>query len=131
MHDDPIEHALTLIGIERGRQVQDLGWDSEHDDNHLAGELAMAAACYAAGSCGTGVFVAEMRSPHSINIEDAWPWDQEDDKRARDLDGEIAMPGNRADERGRIGARIRLLVKAGAWICAEIDRLERVKHASQ
>lgn len=32
---------------ERQRQVDEEGWTPEHDDQHTAGELARAAACYA------------------------------------------------------------------------------------
>jgi hypothetical protein len=123
-------NAITLIGTERDRQLQDLGYTYEHDDDHIDGQIALAAACYAAGSSGTGIFVVKANRPHSIEIEDAWPWAMEDDKRTRDLDGEVTEPGYARDPKSKLEKRIRMLVKAGALICAEIDRLERTKHAS-
>lgn len=45
--DDASEVPMMLMLLERGRQVVELGYDSSHDDAHVGGELAAAAACYA------------------------------------------------------------------------------------
>ena len=111
--------GTELIARERVRQISEEGWTPKHDDGHRSGELALAAACYAAGPKHTHI-------RHMLNsargMEDAgysydyseakpeqisWPWDAEWHK-----------PGD-----DRIGA----LVKAGALIAAEIDRLQRAK----
>jgi len=77
---------------ERVRQITHKGWTPEHDDEHNAGEMAQAAACYA--------------YPYITAIVglNAWPWTIEWFK-----------PG---DPR-------RNLVKAGALILAEIERIDR------
>ena len=72
--------GVGLILNERERQVKELGYSSEHDDNHTENFLALEAIRYA--------------NP----IEDAFLEDRIDD-----------------------------LVKAGALIAAEIDRLQRLK----
>jgi hypothetical protein len=105
--------AIEAIATERRRQIEVEGWTPEHDDEHDKGELAKAAACYA------------LRTPHVIyqlrggvagvrGAEDwyydrlpAWPWD-----------GSWWKPGN---------DRRRQLVKAGALIVAEIERLDRAE----
>jgi len=38
---------LELVAEERTRQINKHGYTSEHDDDHVDGELADAAACYA------------------------------------------------------------------------------------
>lgn len=42
--------VVNHITAERTRQVVSLGYDSAHDDQHVHGELASAAACYALAS---------------------------------------------------------------------------------
>ncbi len=60
----PLTDAARDVLAERHRQVEAEGWTPEHDDEHDAGEMALAAACYAAGD-------NDCRSePPSI-----WPWD--------------------------------------------------------
>lgn len=96
--------ALKRIAAERDRQVNVEGFDFAHDDTHVDGSLAMAAACYAA-PCE--IFRVE-KDETMESLVDAWPesWDDNWDK--RDLH-----------------ARIRQLEIAGALIAAEIDRLLR------
>lgn len=84
---DRSAHAMEDVAAERRRQVYDEGWTPEHDDAHSLGELAKAAASYAAGSPAW-----------------TWPWDK---KWWKPTD------------------RRRDLVKAGALIVAEIERLDR------
>lgn len=93
--------GLYLIGEERRRQVDEEGWSAEHDDLHMEGELAMAAALYAA---------PDPLFTFSDDGEevDPWPWPAECDKREKH-------------------PRIRQLVISGALIAAEIDRLLRLQ----
>lgn len=90
--------GVELIAEERQRQIEVEGWTAEHDDNHIYGDLARAAACYA--------------MPHDdrrvddtfVGIPILWPWAANWWK---------PSPEN----------RIRELQKAGALIAAEIDRI--------
>lgn len=84
--------VLNDITAERGRQIAGEGWTPEHDDEHKAGQMADAAACYAL-----------YNYPRVIRTR-FWPWDSEWWK-PKDF---------RRD-----------LVKAGALIVAEIERLDR------
>ena len=43
-----MSEGIRLIAAERQRQVDVEGWTPAHDDEHDEGELAIAAACYAA-----------------------------------------------------------------------------------
>ena len=96
------------IADERRRQVGAEGYTAEHDDDHNLGQLAMAAACYAAPKP-----LYELREHNGSKVfRDPWPW-------ARLFDTRIDKPS--------VDARIRLLEKAGALIAAEIDRLLRKK----
>lgn len=89
--------GAALIVQERIRQLEEEGYDAKHDDEHKQGELAEAAACYA------GAYQdARLSVP-----PDGWPWGFEYWK---------PSPDN----------RVRELVKAGALIAAEIDRLNRI-----
>ena len=93
---DPTQAVLDVLA-ERRRQIEAEGWTSEHDDKHAEG-LACAAACYAAGSRRL------MIEGDMADIE-VWPWDESWWK-----------PTNRRRD----------LVKAGALILAEIERLDRI-----
>lgn len=90
--------AIELIAAERARQVSVEGWTPGHDDEHDDGSLALAAACYAMPPDSMGRWASDIGPP----IE--WPWD---------------------DEAWKPGDRQRELVKAGALIVAEIERLQR------
>lgn len=100
--------GIELIADERERQVAKEGWTADHDDQHGSGELADAAACYAAGE---PIYFERRRtiggSPKLpvIHFENVWPFDCGWYKPKRD--------------------RIRNLVRAGALIAAEVDRLQR------
>ena len=91
-----LEGAAGDVIAERRRQVEAEGWTPEHDDTHGTGEMAMAASCYAA--------VAGDPSSDSWYVEMVWPW------------GESWWKPSDAR---------RNLVKAGALILAEIERLDR------
>lgn len=90
--------GLSDIMFERYRQIAVEGWTTTHDDGHAHGELARAAASYAYGST-----IGKGSRPHWFPA-DMWPWDKKWWK--------LTTP--RRD-----------LVKAGALIVAEIDRLDR------
>jgi len=90
------EDGAELIATERQRQVDEEGWTAEHDDQHSRGELAKAGAVYAMPSNGSWKAANWPFEPDSINHD----W-------------------NTAE------GRIRELVRAGALIAAEIDRLRR------
>lgn len=93
--------ALDDIAAERRRQVEEEGWTTEHDDQHDRGELARAAACYAAGhTFDHDVYPAFQTT---VNMT-AWPW-------SRDWWKPTTPRRN--------------LVKAAALIVAEIERLDR------
>lgn len=96
---DARERALRDIAAERGRQVEVEGWTPEHDDEHGAGELPAAAACYALSS------YFDTDQAREITFYRYWPWDRSWWK-----------PSN--DPR-------RDLVRAGALIVAEIERRDR------
>lgn len=104
--------VLAEILTERERQIHVEGWTREHDDQHGQGELAAAAACYAAGEPmfrmeatdlleeGTGAPVHRFIS--------VWPFEQEWWK-----------PKDRRRD----------LVRAAALIFAELERLDRAAAA--
>jgi hypothetical protein len=96
----PSGPGIELIADERRRQISVEGWAPEHDDRHDLGELVTAAICYAvAGSALT------RNQPIPDIIATRWPWERAWWKPSDDP--------------------IRNLVKAGALIAAEIDRLCR------
>lgn len=110
--------GAELIAEERARH-EGLAWTADHDDEHDDESLAWAATCYSApkpiqaevwipAGCGCREAACPHESPFNTGWRDPWPWGQDED----------ARPGK--------GSRVRLLVKAGALLCAEIDRLGRL-----
>lgn len=105
--------GAELIAAERKRQVEVERWTPTHDAEHIHGQLAKAAACYAAGEpifrqeslCING----DPRLPvvHMLNV---WPW--------------MPVWYKPKDE-------LSDLVRAGALIAAEIDRLLAAKGESK
>ena len=87
--------VIDEISAERQRQVDQEGWSAEHDDGHINGSIARAAGCYSLGADGSVDWKL---------IEALWPWDPEWFK-----------PKDRRRD----------LVRAGALIVAEIERLDR------
>ena len=87
--------ALFLIAKERQRQIEEEGWDESHDDEHEHGELAAAAACYS--------IPPETPNFNSLKME-LWPW---------------------SDEWWKPKGRVSDLVRAGALILAELERIRR------
>lgn len=100
------ETVIEEIRAERRRQVEAEGWSEKHDDEHSRGEMALAAACYASPK---RVFVSDQMAGRGYEAYtqyfDAWPW---------------------ADEWWKPKDRRRDLVRAGALIVAEIERLDRL-----
>lgn len=101
----PGHSAVTLINpsqasldvlTERQRQLTDEGWTPEHDDQHNDGEIAGAAATYALSAAD---YIA------SVPFHRTWPWQNHWWKPTTPR---------------------RDLVKAGALILAEIERLDRL-----
>lgn len=90
--------GIELISRERNKQLSK--WGDEHDSTHLEGELSWAAA-----SCLERAIIIAEEDKDAEQMFD-WPWDTGDDRKVDD--------------------RIVNLVKAGALIAAEIDRLSKV-----
>ena len=90
-----------MIAAERARQIEKEGWSAGHDDGHGDGALRNAAEAY----------LKHLRTRWADWVWDRvrppgmWPWGKKDFKPTEDP--------------------IRQLVKAGALIAAEIDRLLR------
>jgi hypothetical protein len=95
--DGALTDGVALIAAERRRQIEVEGWTPKHDDEHASDELALAAVCYAMPESGR---LARYTMPPW------WPWDASWWK---------PSPTD----------RVRELVKAGALIAAEIERLQR------
>lgn len=108
--------GVELIAAERQRQIEREGYTHAHDDEHTDGSIAMAAACYAAPDL---IYTRELRA-NTVIFTDPWPWEPGHDK--RQTRGNVILPN---DDQSK-AARVRQLVKAGALIAAEIDRLGRL-----
>lgn len=110
--------GVDLIIAERARQITDENWTAEHDDEHVSGELALVAALYATPVL---LYCVETQYVNRITFIDPWPegWDEGYDKRPHPGHGNVIG----ANEDLPSKKRIRQLVKAGAFIAAEIDRL--------
>jgi hypothetical protein len=112
-----------LITLERERQISREGYTPEHDDWHTGGELAAAAVCYA--------MTASMRASNT----DYPPGNPSSGRRPLGLALWPLLwrfkPRLRTDlksdtgEAEQLPLRIVDLVRAGALIAAEIDRLQR------
>ena len=121
-----MKSGIELITEERKRQIEKEGFDAEHDSQHDAGELAFAAICYASPE---PVFILKDYSAmgQGFSFADPWPesWYDEWDKRLRTPGGKLCPNINL-----HVKKRIRNLVKAGALISAEIDRLMKENEQS-
>ena len=108
--------GIELITKERYRQIEIKGYDDDHDELESGYQLAGAAAMFIAnainldfqdhthydekGNCAR----FQIRELHTIKWSEQWPWDDRDGRLTSDI--------------------ITSLVKAGALIVAEIDRLQ-------
>lgn len=95
--------GVLLILAERHRQVLGEGWTASHDDKHKKFQMTKAARSYALAVCSPDQWSLERGRKQ--NPEHDWPWAKKWWKPS--------------------GDPIRNLVKAGALIAAEIDRLKR------
>lgn len=107
---------MTVIGeiaAERKRQIDAEGWTTEHDDTHVGGEMALAAAWYTLNAESHDFPTEFVGIGNGSSLDDhfksdwswcRWPWDWSWWK----------PKGRRED-----------LIKAGALIVAEIERLDR------
>ena len=97
------QSGVELIAAERRRQVEQERWTPEHDAEHVDAEMSDAATCYAEHA-GTqvrgGIFVRRLPAHWPFAWAAEW-WKPSPDP-------------------------VRNLVKAGALIAAEIDRLNRM-----
>ncbi|WP_225548165.1 hypothetical protein [Chromobacterium violaceum] len=98
----PAPTVIEEIAAERRRQIEVEGWTPEHDDAHSDGQMAGAAACYA--------MTHISHWERDVAIKRFWPWD--------------------ASWWKPTTAR-RNLVKAGALIVAELERIDRRAAAPQ
>jgi hypothetical protein len=100
--------SLALIADERKRQQESEGFMPEHDDQRIRFELSRAAATYCMAAYIRG---SAPNATHDeicrIMGDGLWPWEQSWFKTNGDA--------------------IRMLVKAGALIAAEIERLQRLE----
>jgi hypothetical protein len=106
--------VIAEIAAERRRQVDAEGWTPDHDDEHNNGEIARAAACYArAGAESDPEMRRRLTDPYEnfrfTPLREMWPW---------------GWNWFKATDRRRD------LVKAGALIVAEIERLDRKEKAN-
>lgn len=145
--------GTELIAAERERQVAEEGYDADHDDRHGAQEMAWAAVVYAAPdvvlgwsgggnpkrtiipslrepvppfNAGYGGRAWELdRMPRPVNPNDLGRDDPADlEAHPEDANFSLTM-GDGHPSREVRDRRVRELVKAGALIAAEIDRILR------
>jgi hypothetical protein len=95
--------AWRDVRAERLRQINAEGWTPKRDDEHDNGGMAQAAACYASHA-SVGPELRKRDLPRD------WPW---------------------APKWWKPGDQRRMLVKAGALILAEIERLDRINGDTQ
>ncbi|MCO7217087.1 hypothetical protein NH448_17860 [Halomonas sp. OfavH-34-E] len=99
---DNIDDALKLIRGERVRQVSKEGFTPDHDDQYADGELMAASICYLLAAVLQNAGLQAHRQPPT-----GWPWASE-----------WWRPAG--------GAR-RNLVKAGALLLSELERMDRTE----
>ena len=116
--------GTELIAAERERQVSEEGYDVGHDDRYVDGQLALAALAYAA-PCR--LFTHKVHADGHTFV-DPWPWRQAFDRRLG-FGERGENPGNQPPDPATYtkAERLDLLVKAGALIAAEIDRVQRLE----
>jgi hypothetical protein len=110
--DQAYVHVAMNLAGERHRQIAEEGFDAAHDDAHSEGQLARAAASYALVSIVEegAVDIGYVSSHLQKVLEWLWPWSVDWWK-----------PKDRRCD----------LVRAGALIVAEIERLDRAAAAGE
>jgi hypothetical protein len=99
------EPVLEEIAAERRRQIEVEGYDARHDDQpHVAKRLCHAAAAYIFGRTKFETYLTRPGEPTERVVTRLWPW---------------------ADDTFKPGDHRRNLIKAGALILAEIERMDR------
>lgn len=93
-----------LMAEERERQIDEEGWTPKHDDEHVNGELADAAVCYAATK---NIYFMEKVFVIFRKYTPLFPWNRY------------------AFFKKEKHTRKRQLIIAGALLIAELERLER------
>ncbi|EIV2467854.1 ead/Ea22-like family protein [Klebsiella pneumoniae] len=105
MESRTVTAAAADVLAERQRQVTAEGWSPKHDDQYKNTELAFAASCYAFHAAAASWDLEDDGIPYDSHpVPKQWPWDPSWWKPT--------------DAR-------RDLVKAGALILAEIERIDR------
>lgn len=94
-------YGTDRIAEERNAQIQVNGYTFAHDDEHTEAELARAAKCYL--SLAIGETHPRFRIPRTC--PPTWPWQPKEWRPSTDP--------------------IKNLMRAGAMIAAEIDRIHR------
>lgn len=109
--------AIDAILNERRRQMEKEGWTQEHDDGHRRGEMAKAAAAYAYTSTVNRDVAERHRKAvwgHTAGftswVDWLWPWEPRWFK-----------PKTPRQD----------LVRSGALIVAEIERLDRISNTGE
>ena len=97
-----MDKILELIKAERLRQISEGHSTACKDDDYTRGELAGAAACYT--MFNTNIQNLTLRAARDKFIKDYWPW---------------------SEYWWKPTTSKRDLIKAGALIVAELERLER------
>ena len=98
--------GAKLIARERRRQIEEEGWSAGHDEQHTGGELSLTASFYAK-DVADKLYDMDFgfTPPGTSPMPMGWPWHQKTWKPTPD-------------------DPVRQLVKAGALIAAEIDRIQ-------
>lgn len=101
-----------IIAEERARQINVEGWTPEHDDKHTDGQLAAAACVYA----------------DFANYHGEFPLMEDGTKKAKVLIGrDFKWPFSKEWLKLTPEDRVKELGKAGGFVAAEIDRVNRLK----
>lgn len=104
--------GAELIADERKRQIEVEGWSAEHDTQYKNYELVAAAMCYCQPESTrtyNRLWKSDAKPDNIMAPPGNWPWDKEWWKPTPD-------------------DRVRELVKAGALIAAEIDRIQNIQN---
>ena len=121
------DRVIADIAAERRRQVDEEGYTAEHDDQWSKGELARAAACYAADEhLFTDNLALHKGKYHTVYVE-LWPWPRPVDMRPERRRMHPLHPRQETQNRSRRDA----LKKAAALCAAEMERIDRADALSK